>query len=85
MPFLNNKINLFISLLENINVFLNLFFNSSSILIEQFLLQDKDLYFHQIILGTFIFKKAMTILTFNLLYFPRNIQMFPQTRLVIVL
>ena len=43
--FLNNKIDLLISLLENLNVFWNLFYNSSSILFKYFLLQDKHLYF----------------------------------------
>ena len=45
MPFLNSKINLLISLLENLNWFLNLFFDSSLIQFQYSLLQDKYLYF----------------------------------------
>ena len=44
-PCLNEKINLLILLLENLDVFLNSFFSSSSVLFHYFLLQDKHLYF----------------------------------------
>ena len=44
-PFLNNKTNSLISLLENLNVFLNRFFDFSSIFFEQSLLQNRLLYF----------------------------------------
>ena len=40
--------NLFISLLENLSEFLNLFFNSLSIMFEWSLLPDKHLYFIEI-------------------------------------
>ena len=45
------------SLLENLNVFLNFFFNSSLSLFEYSLLQDKHLYFINLSLKFFYSRK----------------------------
>ena len=60
--------------LENSNVFLNFFFNSSLSLIRKSLLQDEQLFCcPKVALSTFKFKKTVTDFTFKFVNSPRKI------------
>ena len=64
--FFNNKTNLLVSCLENSNVFLNFFFNSSSSLIEKSLLQDGKLYSIKLLLIFLYSRKQLQFSQLNL-------------------
>ena len=64
--FFNNKTNLLVSCLENSNVFLNFFFNSSSSSIEKSLLQDRQLYSIKLLLKFFYSRKQLQFLHLSL-------------------
>ena len=64
--FFNNKTNLLVSCLENSNVFLNFFFNSSSSLIEKSLFQDRQLYSIKLLLKFFYSRKQLQFLHLSL-------------------
>ena len=61
-PFLTKKINWLISSLENLNVFLNWFFNSSLSLFDKFSLHDKHLYFNKLSLSHLYSRKQLQFL-----------------------
>ena len=64
--FFNSKTNLLASCLENSNVFLNFFFNSSSSSIEKSLLQDRQLYSIKLLLKFFYSRKQLQFLHLSL-------------------
>ena len=64
--FFNNKTNLLVSCLENSNVFLNFFFNSSSSSIEKSLFQDRQLYSIKLLLKFFYSRKQLQFLHLSL-------------------
>ena len=63
--FLNSKINLLLSFLENLNLFLNLFLILRQFCLNIFYYKITIYIFFWIVLYTFIFKKTMKIFTFN--------------------
>ena len=62
----NNKINLLVSCLENSNVFLNFFFNSSSNSIEKSFLQDGQSYYIKLLLTFLYSRKQLQFLHLSL-------------------
>ena len=64
--FFNNKTNLLVSCLENSNVLLNFFFNSSSSSIEKSLFQDRQLYSIKLLLKFFYSRKQLQFLHLSL-------------------